>query len=361
MPPRRHHRGIITFRAIRELYRQRLHAAPPPVLPPMARPRPARRSVIRRRGMNAKDIDRATPYLQLLGTIPDLAFGRKTDLSRSTIVELRARLHIGAYQRSVHVTDAQREEAVRWLRAGKTLTWTAEQMKLSLLRIRRMAREIGWDRSWVPASEVSRRSSTVGCMPVSALLKQFDAGKTLQHIAQQAGVSRERIRQVIEREGRPPRRIALARRAAQRAQRLQRYRQRQAVLRVKSKARTQRRTLAKLRTFLRAAQRQWLAGATIRTIAAHYGLTRTAMGWWIFTGRTRLGWFPRRQTVRKRSRSRAKIAPREKTTGRSASGATARNARSVMRHKRTAMTSDAKRPRGSRRRPHERPSTVTMR
>lgn len=247
-----------------------------------------------RGGITARTFRLLTPHFA--------AFGRRSDGeiaaaitggSRSHITTLRRCLGIPRYVRP-SMGPAAEEACREQIRQGRPLTAIAAALGVPWSSVRRVARTLGWARSWVvrPARGRSNHVGRLAKAEVAALLSE---GLTLPAVARRAGVSHQRIVQVRDELGLPSqterhrRRRELARQRAERERRARRKRW------LAERARRPARRRAKLRRFLARARRLYARGWSARRIAAAYGIPTRSMAWWIYIGRTQLGWFPKRR------------------------------------------------------------------
>lgn len=237
-----------------------------------------------------------------LGKEPDETLAKEIGIQRSFLRTYRMRLGIATCPRQRLGRPARPlppqvvNELERLLRSGLPLGRARRQVKLSQIPARKVATMIGWDTSWVTPPVRDH----VGSMKKSEVVARVHAGESLAVVAERAGVSRERIRQMLVSLGDPgvskrtrdtragliPDPIAV-RKAAAAERREQRRRDFMAGL-----------TLAK---------EMWAKGKPTREIADAYGLSTSKMSWRIHAGRKRLKWFPHRIPQR-----RAKGAGRTK-------------------------------------------------
>jgi DNA-directed RNA polymerase specialized sigma24 family protein len=172
------------------------------------------------------------------------------------------------------------------LHAGETIGALTELHGLSWPRLRTIAEHVGWTTSWRrPGCNNSPRATLVGTMLVTEVIRRHLAGESLAAIGQDAGVSRERIRQIIKREHQPSKlTLARERRVVREAKRAAYQEQRRLARAARFQARVER-----FRAFIEPARIAWAAGATIDEIAGRFGLSGNAMGWHIHRGRQWLG------------------------------------------------------------------------
>jgi hypothetical protein len=285
--------AIITFKDIRAEHAAALAAHP-------NHPRPTRMkpvSGITLYGMYPTTFTKLRPILHELGIRPDKQLAEETGISRSIVMTIRRAIGIRAAVKSAFIIDPQvREDLITALRAGTPLSWAGERLHLSPKRARDVATEIGWDRTWVESSTwQSSKSERIGRLTRTKICALFKQNQTLEQIGNRAGVSRERIRQIVRDAGIEARNVTRAKaRFARLLDDVERTvrKQREEPARRKRRQLEQRRHLTR---FLKKARRLWDAGALIAEIADAYGVSTNSMSWHLHAGRVHLGWFPHRQ------------------------------------------------------------------
>ena len=223
-----------------------------------------------------------------LGSVTDTALAAEIDVHRLRVMYYRASFGIPTFVRPtlhMRLSHEQRQIVLAQLQAGSTLTSIIEKTGLTLSSIRPLADSIGWK----PQPRIHPpKKNTVGKLKLDDLLTLYDAGVRQSDLARRANVSRERIRQIINRSGRP------ADHTKKLIQRLERTQKRQAdVSRRREIGKAA--TLKKNRIFLTKANHMWEQQETTRSIATTYDLSMSSMHRWIYTGRKQFGWFARRK------------------------------------------------------------------
>ncbi|HYE05695.1 MAG TPA: sigma factor-like helix-turn-helix DNA-binding protein [Planctomycetota bacterium] len=185
------------------------------------------------------------------------------------------------------------------LKAGDSKQAIRRAEKLSYERVDAVARAMGWKRDWLAAAVWDHRRTCA--IDEKEILKRFDAGETLQAIGDRAGITRERVRQIVRDSGRTARRIAQKPLVEERRRERERERARAKLQRQVEVLRRRRDADKRLEKHLAKANALWRDGRSISQIAKAYRVPSNSMGWYIFMARTRLGaqWFPRRIGVRK--------------------------------------------------------------
>lgn len=233
-------------------------------------------------GLNRKRFDRLTPHLARLGQVSDTVLAQETGLYRSFVSTVRAYLGIARCRRQASPLDhPQKEKIITWIKEGKALKWIGQQLAFPISVIRPIAASIGWHRSWVVNTP---RRTHVGRIAIAQVLAWYESGRTLADIGSRAGVSRERIRQVVMREGKEPRRVILARIREAKAVLKKRAQQ----LKVKQR---QSRRLKFLKERLAVAHRLWKQGESVKDIAHHGHMGLSSLLGYITKARGELGWF----------------------------------------------------------------------
>ncbi len=194
---------------------------------------------------------------------------------------------------------AQLRRIAARLKAGDSKQAIRRDEKLSYERVDAVARAMGWKRDWLSAAVWDHRRTCA--IDEKEVLKRFDAGETLQAIGDRAGITRERVRQMVRDAGRTARRIAQKPQVEERRRERERQRARARLQRQVDALRRRRDADKRLVKHLAKANALWREGRSISQIAKAYRVPSNSMGWYIFMARTRLGapWFPRRIGVRK--------------------------------------------------------------
>lgn len=135
--------------------------------------------------------------------------------------------------------------------AGATILQIANEQKSKPADVAAKLRKLG----------TTMRDAASGKMKVHRqdmpdVLKRFDDGETLDSIAETYSVTRERIRQLVAREGRSPRIINISAKAVERAARLRSYREKRAALRYEK---------------IKKLSESWKSGASMRQVARDNG------------------------------------------------------------------------------------------
>ncbi|MBA3845657.1 MAG: hypothetical protein H0X45_03305 [Planctomycetes bacterium] len=198
-----------------------------------------------------------------------------------------------------HLDAAQLRRISARLKAGDSKQAIRRDEKLSYERVDAVARAMGWKRDWLAAAVWDHRRTCV--IDEKEVLKRFDAGETLQAIGERAGITRERVRQIVRDSGRTPRRVAQKPQVEERRRERERQRARARLQRQVDALRRRRDADKRLEKTLTKANALWRAGSSISQIAKTYRVPSNSMGWYIFMARSRLGaqWFPRRIGARK--------------------------------------------------------------
>ena len=230
------------------------------------------------------------PHLSLVGRCSDAELARRVRCSRTVIDCLRVVLRIPAFVPD-GLPPAVKAECVRRIRSREYLIRIADDLRVTVGQVRKVAATIGWDQSWI-----SRRtkSDQVGCLPRARVLDQIRRGDTFTAIAARAGVSHQRIAQVYKETGLPGRHELAKPLVEARRQRLVREREQACAKRSKDREQRRTRRTAKLRRFLAVARRLYDRGVFVNEIAKRYQIPGRSMSWWIFRGRREFGWFPKR-------------------------------------------------------------------
>lgn len=231
-------------------------------------------------------------HFKSLGTCSDAKLAELSGVSRTTIATYRELLCIPAFVKPARsLTEEQAEIATRELKAGRTLLFVSDSLHLPLNLIYQHAHAIGWEKNWRTFDPPKK----VGRLTYETVIRRLRTQKeTNRAIAKSAGVSSEYIRQVAARAGLESRRSIQKRIVAAKRKKRAKLLARRQLQRQRSQARTRARYLRKLERYLKRAQQMWDQGALIGSIAKKYRLTTHSMSWWIFRGRTELGWFARR-------------------------------------------------------------------
>lgn len=229
-----------------------------------------------------------------LGKEPDETLAKEIGIQRSFLRTYRIRLGIvtcppqNLGRPSPPLPPQVVHELERLLRSGLPLVRARRQLKLSQVAARKAATVIGWDISWV--SPVVR--DHVGSMKKSEVVARVHVGESLAVVALRAGVSRERIRQMLVSLGDPG--VSKRTRDARAGLIPDPIAERKAAA---AERREQRR-----RDFvagLTVAKEMWALGKPTREIADAYGVSTSKMSWRIHAGRKRLKWFPHRVPQRR--------------------------------------------------------------
>ncbi len=198
-----------------------------------------------------------------------------------------------------HLDAAQLRRIAARLKKGDSKQAIRRDEELSYERVDAVARAMGWKRDWLSAAVWDHRR-TCG-IDEKEVLTRFDRGETLQAIGDRAGITRERVRQIVRDSGRTPRRVAQKPQVEERRRSRERERVRRRLQRQVDVLRRRREADKRLEKYLVKANALWREGRSISQIAKAYRVPSNSMGWYIFMARSRLGavWFPRRIGVRK--------------------------------------------------------------
>lgn len=118
--------------------------------------------------------------------------------------DVLARIDQSRVAKELGIEEATIVSIVRSLHAGEGRGRVAWQHGIRHEVLKPLLGYIGWSRSWVDPLVAGK--AMVGALPLERVLALYREGVRLQVIADQAKVSRERIRAVAEREGLAPRR-----------------------------------------------------------------------------------------------------------------------------------------------------------
>lgn len=190
--------ALVPFHAINRAIRRAWRAAGrKPTWPATIDP-----SVVRRRkypllyGVFLSTYTRLTPHLAQIGYLPDAHVARQVPCSRQTISDLRLALRMPVRQ-GVPVTSRMEAQCRRRILAREELKTISASLRLPYSWVRRLAKTMGWKRSWSKRRHPAR-SDTVGIMPLREALTLLRDGVTRTEIGRRAGVSHQRIAQIAK-------------------------------------------------------------------------------------------------------------------------------------------------------------------
>lgn len=205
----------------------------------------------------------------------------------ASVEELIGRLDLLPLRELLGMDEEDIRQVLAMLVAGRPKAAVGHTFGITFLKMAEVCDYIGWGLHW------RIKKQTVGAMTVEEVKKRYNAGETNEAIAKIAGVSRERVRQVVEREGLRPRLELIH------ENRMRRAAESQAEQEQKKQASRERKAaqLAKLTEDMAEAQRLWAQGASRSEIAKAYGQNIRTMDWQIHRARKFLGpeWFPYRK------------------------------------------------------------------
>ena len=265
-------------------------------------------------------------YLHLVGVQTDTCLSGKMKVSRGTLIAMRQELCIKTVKIALW-TEAQHKKVREMLLAGQPLTAAAKETGLNYAVARRIAEEIGWSREMVDVSIYYKRQAHTGSLSIKEVVRLFNQNNSLTDIAKAAGVTHERIRQIVTLEGLESRRTKTRRaaeirkiendkaKAERRRERehekiiqLQMREKKALTLRLKRRALARKNRMARrvefqrtlLQTMVRA-QKLWNEGVRIRKIADTYGVSKARMAQMIRKSRETRGWFKHRRYALKKN------------------------------------------------------------
>ncbi len=174
------------------------------------------------------------------------------------------------------------------LLAGETLQLTAINLNESLPMVRTLAKLIGWSPRWRKFGNNSAKLFGDESLPFVFAKEKYLEGLTLQQIADIAGCTRERVRQVLYVQGVVPRRDVVGPRTLANAEK----RAAEALARAKRLAECRDKNHTEHYAPWR---KMWADGVPMHHMAARLGLERTAIGATICKLRAmHPDWFPYR-------------------------------------------------------------------
>lgn len=247
----------------------------------------------RSRGITSASFECLRPHLAQLGVATDLELTRLSGVSRSLIACVRLVLGIPRSQPPA-MSPTIRRDCLRRLRARESVTAISRTTGEPVSRVRALARSIGWEYSWV-SRKGDGATKTIGRLPKDKLDHLLAQGLSLTAVAKRAGVSHQRVAQVVKAMGLPSQQVRMRpwRKKATLAK--ERWLQVRRERWLKDRARRRAARMPKLRHFLSRANRLYGEGLSIGQIAKRYRIPPNSMSWWIFRGRRELGWFPKRR------------------------------------------------------------------
>ncbi|MGC4055839.1 MAG: sigma factor-like helix-turn-helix DNA-binding protein [Paludibaculum sp.] len=185
-------------------------------------------------------------------------------------------LDLGLIARFVHLSIPDTRRFLLAIFQGDNLYRVGEAFDLSWHHLRPVADHLGWSLSWRVLGR--NRKMTVGSMSVEEVIRRHLAGETLQAIGDLAGVTRERIRQIIKREGQPEKMTIIRAKAKIRDAALAEDRARRRAIREERSERLHELAKARFLVFIEPARQAWANGATIESIAKQYGAQKESNG-----------------------------------------------------------------------------------
>jgi hypothetical protein len=190
------------------------------------------------------------------------------------------------------ISEKQAIGIVRKLFEGQTVALAFNNFEIPSRRRKGLMLHIGWTCTWrrLPLNGCS--SDFVGSLSKADAIALFKQGNSLVAIGAIAGVSRERIRQIVLVAGLPSRRVMIqAKKQEEKQQRIQRRQERLEKIEIAKKVRWE--NLAKR---FQKANEMWHANFTTSQIAKECRVSTNSMSWYANILRYKLGpgWFPLR-------------------------------------------------------------------
>lgn len=211
-----------------------------------------------------------------------------------TLEQLLAELDITLISDSLGLEEGDAKQAITRLYDGDIQRRVAQTYDLKYWYVRMLTDHLGWRTDWRRPGIIT--DFMVGKLTVEQVKVRFNAGDTLEAIGAAAGVTRERIRQVAQREGLVPRAVVREQRAVQRARDKALAKQEERRLRRERSNVLKQLSDERLAHLLQHANELWRQGLSHSAIAAAYNMKPNSMSWYIDRARKKLGatWFPRR-------------------------------------------------------------------
>lgn len=252
------------------------------------------RSVVKRRRKRryVKSRHLLDAAVDRMGVMSDADLARELGTYREAVTAYRNEHGIPRFRPSEEIPRDELKRIEENLKRGASIKEICEATGRPRCSIRKVAESFGWRRSWLKHAPRGL-SHTVGHLTREEIFTHYDAGVSNSEIARQAGVSPERIRQVIAQSGRDS---ASTKHARVMLERLKEQAERSAQYRAQRSLNRERRK-AEHRAYLNLAETMW-PNSTIYQIAEAYGLAPNSMSWWIFYGRKNFGLFPKRTRSR---------------------------------------------------------------
>lgn len=145
------------------------------------------------------------PYIHLFGIEPDSAIAAKTAIARTRIILVRQSLGIPAFRVLPESASPEaRRDIIRRLRNGATLKECEQKHGLQPATVKSIADSIGWTKKWRVRTWGSQRKTTFGKYSLSDVINMRRQGFSLSQIGDKINVTRERVRQILLREGEQP-------------------------------------------------------------------------------------------------------------------------------------------------------------
>jgi len=240
--------------------------------------------------------DKLIAYGADLAQFTDTDLAKQFQTSRAYINKLRNRYGLPKKLWSPLYTAAAKDCVIQSLSEGLMAKDVATTCGVSSTYVVQIGQEIGWTKDWRVIDKINKLSDYVGKLPRATVLTLLELGESHSRIAHQAGVSRERIRQVRATAGMTSERVV------QKLAREEKDRRHAASIVMREKARDEtqqarreasREALAKHMTKARG---MWAMGLSIKVIANAYHMTPFQFSPRIHDARLRLGlhWFPYR-------------------------------------------------------------------
>jgi hypothetical protein len=143
-------------------------------------------------------------------------------------------------------------------------------------------------------------------LSVGQIVDFFQRGITLQAIADKAGVTRERIRQIVAKFGCEPRQALRTRRKAERHRIIQKRLEEDRKRRAAESVERRKRRMQWLKNMADKLQVLWVNNATFEEMAAGVGVKLSSLGWYMKDIREKIdpSYFPKRDVRRLRAEKR---------------------------------------------------------
>lgn len=170
---------------------------------------------------------------------------------------------------------------------GYTQKACADRFEVSLSAVRGVAMVVGWHPRWRRSRAGLTYKNRQTKLSWEEIAAEYKGGKTLEQVGEMAGVTRERIRQILYYQGIVPMRDMVP---ARKIERLQRIRHDQAL---RSAARTQEKT-ALIENKYAPWRQMWAEGLTLAEMGERVKKKPSAVAATIHHLRERTDWFPYR-------------------------------------------------------------------